>query len=388
MRQVYGHTCNDHDHNEPTFFDIAASSELDDMIARMIAQVYDQKLQAGDVDADVWKHTTEQYWKAIQEGYGDTPFYSKLQMAMLELRRNVNTFSAFKNHSNVFEMTLLLTDENGQPRTFSEFKKLALRVNEKYNVNWLEAEYNLALRSAQASAQWQRFVEKGGKLEYKTIGDGRVRDEHARLAGTILPVSHAFWSTYYPPNGWNCRCFVRWRPDDTVDVPPTALPDVNEMFRNNVGMTGAIFTNDHPFIKEIGAAQAEKIRNMAEQSTLRWERGYLTKTLKDNLLSKTTPVEILGTPTKVKYSSKRLGKAVSQPHENQMEKNRALLNIQQLIKDAVYVKTAPNSSAWKTQVKQYHYYLTEISERPSYIILEEMNDGTIYFYSIVDSLKV
>lgn len=35
-----------------------------------------------------------------------------------------------------------------------------------------------------------------------------MRPEHAALHGVTLPITDTFWETYYPPNGWNCRCTV------------------------------------------------------------------------------------------------------------------------------------------------------------------------------------
>lgn len=361
---------------------------LDSLINATIKKVYDEKIKAGDIDADLWKAQTVEYWKAIQEGWGKAPkFFDKAQVAMLELRRNVNVFSAFKNHANILELTQSLTKPDGSRLSFAEFKKLAKPISEKYYDTWLKAEYNYAVRASTSAAQWQGFVAKGGMLEYKTIGDGRVRDEHRKLHGTILPVDHPFWTMYYPPNGWNCRCFVRWRPADTTEVPPGEIPDVKEMFRNNVGITSQIFDDSHPFIREIGAQQAGRIRAIAQQASTQFERKFIGDKVKENLVGKTTALTLEGFSGKVNYSSKRLTKAISQPHESQFEKNRAILGIEDLMKKATYVLTAPNTSAWKTQVKQYHYLLVEIDKKASYIVLEELNDGTVYFYSIVDKLK-
>lgn len=374
--------CGDPDH------DLIAAADLDELVNNLIRRVFEQRVKAGDLDADTWKATTEEYWKAIREGWDKAPkYFSSAQIAMLELRRNVNTFAAFKNHANIIEYAQALTDENGNTRTWAEFKKAVKGIDEKYNQNWLNAEYNLAVSSAKSAAQWHSFKEKGGKLEYKTIGDGRVRDEHRKLEGTILPVDHPFWQQYYPPNGWRCRCFVRWRPDDTDSVAPTEIPDLIQMFRNNVGATGEIFTSEHPFIKEVGQFASEIIRAQAEVETRRWERKFVFGLLRDNLVGKTTAIESSGYTGKVHYSSNKLSKAVSQPHKEQLEKTRALLNIEALMKQAQYVKSAPNSAVWKTQVNQYHYLLIDIAGSDSYIVLEELNDGTVYFHSIVDALK-
>lgn len=47
--------------------------------------------------------------------------------------------------------------------------------------------------------------------EYVTVGDDRVREEHAALDGVRLPKGHLLWKTIWPPNGWNCRC-------DTIEI--------------------------------------------------------------------------------------------------------------------------------------------------------------------------
>lgn len=43
---------------------------------------------------------------------------------------------------------------------------------------------------------------------YRTMRDGRVREQHARWEGILLPSDHLWWKTHYPPNGFNERCRV------------------------------------------------------------------------------------------------------------------------------------------------------------------------------------
>ena len=43
-------------------------------------------------------------------------------------------------------------------------------------------------------------------LKYVTVGDGRVRDSHAKLDGVILPKGDPFWEDHYPPWDFGCRC--------------------------------------------------------------------------------------------------------------------------------------------------------------------------------------
>jgi SPP1 gp7 family putative phage head morphogenesis protein len=43
---------------------------------------------------------------------------------------------------------------------------------------------------------------------YHAVGDDRTRPTHEALTGITLPADNEFWSTHFPPWGFNCRCSV------------------------------------------------------------------------------------------------------------------------------------------------------------------------------------
>ncbi|MET0106191.1 MAG: phage minor head protein [Sedimenticola sp.] len=43
-------------------------------------------------------------------------------------------------------------------------------------------------------------------LIYDAVDDHRTRSEHKSHDGKVYPADHPFWDSWFPPNGWGCRC--------------------------------------------------------------------------------------------------------------------------------------------------------------------------------------
>lgn len=72
--------------------------------------------------------------------------------------------------------------------------------------------YDSNLRSARAAGQWTRIQRTKAVRPYLLYQLGpseRHRATHVAKKGLVLPVDDPFWLTWYPPNGWRCRCWVR-----------------------------------------------------------------------------------------------------------------------------------------------------------------------------------
>lgn len=76
----------------------------------------------------------------------------------------------------------------------------------------LKTIYRANMRSARAAGQWDRIQRTSRALPYLVYLLGpseRHRPHHQAKEGLVLPVDDPFWQTWYPPNGWGCKCHVR-----------------------------------------------------------------------------------------------------------------------------------------------------------------------------------
>lgn len=192
------------------------------------------------------------------------------------LEKDVFIFSGLKTHTQLTEARSYLKDENGNIVPYDRFEQKILKLNEQYNRHYLEAEYQFAVHSAQSAANWANLQENTSRywLEYRTAGDERVRANHAVLNGICLPKDDDFWTEYYPPNGWRCRCVaveVLARENTlsdskkakelgekaTTHIAPNGKNKL-QMFRFNPGAEKKVFPPNNAYSKVVGAEQAEK----------------------------------------------------------------------------------------------------------------------------------
>lgn len=219
-----------------------------DLFAKLARRVFDVKGKPLPLDEALAQHYDAHLQAAVTLGY---EAHDSAQAAFL--RENVQLFSQAKTAHATEALNELLLDADGNLKPWPHFKEEALALHQQYNVNWLRAEYEHAVASAQMAARWQDF-EPADLLEYQTVGDDRVRPEHAALDGITRPADDAWWLSHYPPNAWLCRCLAVVAAPGARLTPRSilpALPEPDPLFAGNVGVTGIIFPEEHPYFRSL-----------------------------------------------------------------------------------------------------------------------------------------
>ena len=227
-------------------------------VKRIIDDVYKGKIAAGDIDAKLLKHVGAAIESQVTDGFGKTfaqlDFTTPDAEMLTRITRDVWHFSAAKNYQQLRDMTLLLKDENGKLRKFEDFRDAAQLDDDKYR-RWLRTEYNQAVGGSTMAARWAEYQQNADimpYLEYDTVGDNNVRDEHQLLDGIVRKMTDEFWKRYFPPNGWGCRCSANQLASsyakEADQVPDVKIP---KMFQTNLANEGLIYPKGHAYYEGV-----------------------------------------------------------------------------------------------------------------------------------------
>ncbi len=134
--------------------------------------------------------------------------------------------------------------------TFADFRQnIKLKGFEPDNPYYLRTNFNTAINNAYLAGQYNQSMQNIDILpyfRYVAIMDDRTRDEHAALHGTIKRKDDPFWDTYFPPNGWNCRCSVEEltekeaKSDPMFKKEPPLIP-IDHIWQKNTGKDKTIW---------------------------------------------------------------------------------------------------------------------------------------------------
>lgn len=232
----------------------------DRQIEKLLFGIYNGTFSGARLPKGLYLDTFNELFGAVTDVFGgDVGSFpdGSPDLDLLEhFKYNVAIFSGAKTHQNVVDMSAEIFVD-GKKQSFSDFKQSAAQIFKTYNESWLKTEFNMANNQAIQGRKWleiQANKDIFPNLKYVTIGDERVREDHAILDGTVRPVDDPFWRRFYPPNDWGCRCKVEQML--ATEHPVTDQTDIEkivkqytpgELFDGNVGIDKMIFDLKHPY---------------------------------------------------------------------------------------------------------------------------------------------
>lgn len=269
--------------DDPQAFD----PDTDAIIEAHLKEIYESEKAPQALIADLYFHTAAALIESYKKGYEKTFFGANWSMSdnnlLTRVQANIFAFSGAKSYAQVKELRDMVY-QDGKLVPWTDYRQQARAINAKYNLSYLDTERQAVIAAGTQGSRWvdiEDTKETHPFLEYVTARDGKVRPEHAALDGIILPMDDPFWESYYPPNGYRCRCYVRRHTERNADhrraqyeARHGQMPDsdmaqkigskaADKLWRHNVGTSG-VFDTGHPYFRASKAArdmQLSAVRN-------------------------------------------------------------------------------------------------------------------------------
>lgn len=166
--------------------------------------------------------------------------------------------------------------------------------------NQLKTNLRTAMQSSYHAAQYNRLQDSSVKdlypaYQYKTLADVRVREEHRKLHDRIWSSDDEIWHRIWPPNGWNCRCYIKPLNQDEKQNSAVEPLTTTDEFRQEIvreGKIGKDFDRNPGVVGSIwGKWKDAKLKGMNKNEISNRINEYLT-----NINSKETLDSIIFPP--------------------------------------------------------------------------------------------
>ena len=352
-------------------------------IDALIRAIFKQKKIIDVIDRATAAPIAEYLQKTLHKGFGTA--FPKLQygapnqVLLAQLTHHTSIFTAFKNHRQQGAMLAALTNEKGKQRTFAQFRKEALKINSKYNVTYLRAEYQTALLQGEGASKWQSIVqtkERYPNIRYSAVLDAHTRAEHASWDGIVRPIDDPFWDTHFPPNGWNCRCTTHASSKPTNGALPSK-GSVTQPFAFNAAKTGQIVDGKHPYFD---TKDKRRIARSAKKFAIHMLRRGVGDWARKNLVGKA----IRKDGFTAHLTGTGLRKIINQPHKEKYFQLLTLYDLPRLLRGAKAIKRKALDQKKRRRILGWNYYEVDVNGVPSVINIREIDVGKKTEFQIYD----
>lgn len=210
-----------------------------------------------EIERNLFDATLQVFNKAVDQGYGSYTAGDPEYDFYNAIRTNNEVWSAFRTHAMQNDLAKQLIDDKGILKPFKQWSNDVQTIVDHHVERWMRTEYDTAVLRAHQAADWQQFEREKDilpNLRWMPTTSPTPDQVHKVFweSKLTLPVNHSFWNYHKPGDRWNCKCYLESTDDNAT--PGGDIPSIKEKpdkgLDNNVGKTGELFSQSHPFVAD------------------------------------------------------------------------------------------------------------------------------------------
>lgn len=221
-----------------------------DVLAAALKRIYGRKYNPRtEIDAELFEEVNRIFDTATDVGFSGHEAGGDF---MEQLRTSNAVFAAFKTHRMGRDMAAQLIDENGEVKSFQQFRSDVDPIASHHVDTWLRTEYDTAVKRAHRAAEMRQFMAEADvfpNIRWLESTAVNPRESHMPFYDHVWPVDDPFWEEHKPGDEWGCQCGWEATDDPVTDnsglggerIKPSPGLD------GNPARTGQLFSDDHPY---------------------------------------------------------------------------------------------------------------------------------------------
>lgn len=220
------------------------------MLAAALRNIYERRYDPRtQIDAELFEEVCRIFDAATDAGFSGSEASGDF---MEQLRTNNAVFAAFKTHRMGRDMAAQLIDENGEVKSFQQFRRDVEPIADHHVEAWLRTEYDTAIKRAHRAAEMRQFMAEADVLpNIRWLPSTAVnpRESHMPFYDHVWPVDDPFWEEHKPGDEWGCQC--GWEATDDPVTDNSGLGgeriEPSPGLKGNPARTAQLFSDDHPY---------------------------------------------------------------------------------------------------------------------------------------------
>lgn len=243
-------------------------------LKKALKRIYEKDVDVmNDIEENLFNAVFETISDAVDKGF-EVPDITDPDVAFYKaLKEDVAVFAAFKTHRWQNDIAGQLLDDKDHLKDYNLFKRdVEGLVNPQHKEQWLRTEYDMAITRARLAADWQQFEREKDilpNLEWVESTSVTPGEDHMIFWGMIAAIEDPCWNEHRPGDRWGCKCGLR-----STDKPCTQKTDVPQPakendpapgLKGNPGVTGEIFSKDHPYMTDPYEGARQAVNTLVEK---------------------------------------------------------------------------------------------------------------------------